>query len=117
MKLKQSMNLLLIALFLWAFQGTSTHFTDHAIDKVSECQVCEHTKNLDTQHHEAPISNFYTSTRTFTIQLEKLLVVNTPVDLTQSVMSKDVDFRGLKHLNVKTLPLGFDTTAPPSSFV
>ncbi|WP_309497540.1 hypothetical protein [Sulfurovum sp.] len=117
MQLKQSMNLLLIALFLWAFQGTSTHFTDHTIDNVSECQVCEHTKYLDTQHHEAPISNFYTSTRTFTTQLEQHTIANAPVDLMQSITSKHVDFLGLKHLKVKTLPLGFDTTAPPSLFV
>ncbi len=117
MKLKQSINLLLIALLVWTFQGTSTHFTDHTIDKVSECQVCEHTKNLDTQHHEAPILNFYTVTRTFNLQLEQQTVTNAPVDLTQSVASKDVDFLGLKHLKVKTLPLGFDATAPPSLFV
>ncbi len=117
MKLKQSTNLLLIALFLWAFQGTSTHFTDHTIAKASDCQVCEHTKNFDTQHHEAPLSNFYTSIRTFNPQLEQQTVSNAPVDLTQSVASKNVDFTGLKHFKVKTLPLGFDTTAPPSLFV
>ena len=114
MKIKQTMNLLLIALFLWAFQGTATHFSEHAIDNVSECQVCVHTNNIDTKHHEAPISNFYSSTRVFTTKLEKLTVANVPLDLTQSISSKGVDYLGLKHLEVKTLPLGFDTTAPPA---
>ena len=117
MKMKQSINLLLIALFLWAFQGTSTHFAEHALDSVSECQVCVHTNNLDTQHHEAPISNFYTPTRTFTTQSAQLTVTSVPVDLAQSIVSKGVDLKGLKHLNVKALPLGFNTTAPPSLFV
>ena len=116
MKLKQSMNLLLIALFISAFQGTLTHFTEHTIANISECQVCEHTKNLDTQHHETPLSNFYTSTRTFTTQLEQLIVVNTPVDLTQSVAIKRVDLMGLKVLKVRDLPLGFNATAPPYIF-
>ena len=114
MKLKQTMNLFLIALFLWAFQGTFTHFSEHPSDSISECHVCEHTKNLDTQHHEAPISNYYTSTGTFISQLEQFTVANLPVDLTQSIVCKDVDFLGLKHLKVKALPLGFDTTAPPT---
>ena len=116
MKLKQSMNLLLIALFISAFQGALTHFTGHTMVNLSKCQVCEHTKNLETQHHETPLSNFYTSTRTFTAQLEQLIVVNTPIDITQSIASKDVDYLGLKHLNVQILPLGFNATAPPYIF-
>jgi len=114
MKFKQFMNLLLIALFLWAFQGTTTHFTEHTIENGSECQVCEHTKNIEAQHHEAPLSNFYTWISTFTTKLQQQTVVNEPIDLTQRITSKDVDFLGLKHLKVKTLPLGFDTTAPPA---
>ena len=54
------------------------------------------------------------SSRTFTTQLEQQTVANVPVDLTQNIASKDVDYLGLKHLNVQTLPLGFDTTAPPA---
>ena len=116
MQLKQFMNLLLVALFISAFQGTLTHFTEHTIASISECQVCEHTKNLDIQHHETPLSNFYTATRAFTTQVEQLIVVNTPVDLTQSVAIRHVDLIGLKALNVRNLPLGFNATAPPYIF-
>ena len=117
MQFKQSMHLLLIALFVWTFQGISTHFTEHTIDNASECQVCEHTKNIDVQHHEAPLSNFYTFIRTYTTKLQQQTAVREPVDLTQRIQSEKCDLQGLKYLQVKTLPLGFDTTAPPSFFV
>ena len=113
MKLKQSVQLLLIALFVWAFQNSTIHFQHHEIEEMSECHLCHTSKQLDLNHHNSSTvivnENFAVKTRK---HVEKV-VVNARFDYTVVTHFKSIDIVENQQYTVEALSIGFNATAPP----
>jgi len=112
MKLKQSVNLLLIALFVWVFQSTAIHFKHHLIDKVSECNLCHTSEQLDLYHHSSTVvinENLAIKTR----NLKENIVVKSRFDYTDMSQFMWVDIEECRRYTVEPMPLGYLSTAPP----
>lgn len=114
MKLKQSVNLLLIALFLWAFQTTTIHFQHTHIDDISECNVCQASQQTELYHHNTPKVAV-----TENLAIKKAERVVRKVIVASTFVYTSVPHRSLVALlesqecSVVLLPLGYDATAPP----
>ena len=115
MKLKQSVQLLLIALFVWASQSTTIHFQHHEIDEISECNLCHTSELLDLHHPNSSIviANENLAVRT-TMQVEKV-IVKSRFDYTNVPQIKRVKLVENRHYAVEPRPLGFNATAPPKN--
>lgn len=115
MKLKQSVQLLLIALFVWASQSTRIHFQHHEIDEISKCNLCHTSEQLDLYHQSSSIviANENLAVRT-TKQVEKV-VVKSRFDYTNVPQIKRVKLVENRHYTVEPTPLGFNATAPPKN--
>ena len=113
MKLKQSFNLLLIALFVLAFQSTTIHIQHQVIDEMSECDLCHTSEQLDLHHQNSSVvvvnENFAVKTRK---HVEKI-VVRSRFYYTEVSPFKLLDIVENRHYTVQSLPLGFYATAPP----
>ena len=113
MKLKQSVNLLLIALFLWAFQSTTIHFQHNAMNQVSECNLCHTSQKFDLSHHNSSVvivnENLAVKTRKRAVKI----VVKSRFDYTDVAQCKWVNIVDNRQYTVKPVPLGFNSTAPP----
>lgn len=116
MKLKQSVNLLLIALFVLAFQSTTIHFQHHEIEEMAECSVCHTSEHLDLSHHHSSI-----------VIVNEHLAVKTRKDVEKVVVNPRFDYAAVLSFNklaivqyrshsVQPIPLGYYTTAPPYIF-
>ena len=115
MKLKQSVKLLLSVLFLLVSQSYAIHSGQHALEKVEECHSCQSFKHIDTKHHEVHLPSFFVSYNAESFEVEQCRVVNQPIDLEQQVVQKRIDIIGMKSLEVRYVPLGFNSTAPPKN--
>ncbi len=113
MKLKQSVNLLLIALFVWTFQSTTIHFKHHVIDKVSECNLCDTSEQIDLYHHNIPAIVVNESIAVKNRKCEEKIVVKSRFDYTDTLPLKWVDSIEYRQYTVKPIPLGYSSTAPP----
>ncbi len=112
MKLKQSINLLLIALFVWTFQSTTIHFKQHVIDKVSECNLCDISEHIDLNHH-TPAGVVNENIAVKTRKREENIVVKSRFDYTDMPQFKLDDIVEPRRYTVKPIPLGYLSTAPP----
>ena len=116
MKLKQSVNLLLIALFVFAFQSTTIHFQHHVIDEMSECNLCHTSEQLDLYNHHSSVvvvnENFAVKTR----QHVEKIVVKSRFDYTDVAQCKWVNIVDNRQYTVKSIPLGYLSNAPPYTF-
>ena len=115
MKLKQSVQLLLIALFVWASQSTILHIQHHVIEEISECNVCDTSEKMKLYQHNSPVvlvnENLAVKIRR---QVEKI-VVNSRFDYTDVPQFKQIDIVENRQHTVKPAPLGFNATAPPKN--
>ncbi len=113
MKLKQSVNLLLIALFVWAFQSSTIHFQHHEIEEISECNLCHTSEQLDLNHHNSTTvivnENFAVKTRK---HVEKV-VVQSRFEYTPVPQVKWVDMVEDQQYSTEPIPLGYYAMAPP----
>jgi len=116
MKLKQSVNFLMIALFVWAFQSSTIHYQHHAIDEIAECSVCHTAKQLDLTHHNNPAlvvqENIAVKIRR---DIEKI-VLNPAFDYTDVLPHKRISMVAHQDYSPGSTPLGFNATAPPYPF-
>lgn len=116
MKLKQSVNLLLIAFFVWAFQSSTIHFQHHEIEEISECSLCHTSGQFDLTHHNSSTvivnENFAVKTRKY---VEKI-VVRSRFDYTLVPQVKWVDIVEDQQYAVASIPLGYYAMAPPSLY-
>ncbi len=115
MTLKQSVKLLLSVLFLLVSQSYAIHSGQHALDTVEECNSCQSFKHIDTKHHEVHLPSFFVSHNAESFEVEQCRVVNQPIDLELQVVQKRLDIVGMKSLEVRYVPLGFDANAPPKN--
>jgi hypothetical protein len=115
MKLKQFVQLLLIALFVWGVQSSTIHFQHHEIDKISQCDLCDTFEQIDLHHQNSStvIVNENQAVRT-TKQVEKI-IVKSRFDYTNVPQIKRVKLVENRHYTVEPTPLGFNATAPPKN--
>ena len=113
MKLKQSVNLLLIALFVWAFQTSAIH---HHHNEIEQCDLCHTVEQLDLSHHNSS-----------TVIVNENLAVKVREEVEKVVLKSRFDYAVLsrqipiniledKQYSVVPIPLGFNATAPPLYF-
>ena len=116
MKLKQSVQLLLIALFVWAFQGTTIHIHHHVIEDISECNVCDISEKMKLYQNNSPMvmvnENLAVKIRR---EVEKV-VVNASYDYTDVPKFKKVDIVKNSQYTDRSVLLGFNANAPPVYF-
>lgn len=113
MKFKQSVNLLLIALFVWAFQGTTIHFQHHVLEEISECKVCDASKNMNLYQHNTPMVVFNENLAVKTRNRIKKIVVKLRFDYTAVPKAERVYSVEDQQYSVEAIPIGFNATAPP----
>lgn len=116
MKFKQFVNLLLIALFVFASQSTTIHFQHQVIDEISECNLCHTSEQLDLYNHHSSVvvvnENFAVKTR----QHVEKIVVKSRFDYTDVPHLRRMGIVEYRKYTVKPIPLGYLSTAPPSIF-
>ena len=113
MKLKHSVQLLLIALFVWASQSSTIHFQHHEIDKISECNLCHTSENIDLHHQNSSIEIVNENLAVRTTKQEEKIIVKSKFDYTNVPPIKRVRLVENGHYTVEPTPLGFNATAPP----
>lgn len=113
MKLKQSVNLLLIALFVWAFQSSTIHFQHHEIEEISECNLCHTSEQLDLNHHNGSTVIVNENLAVKTRKHVERVVVKSRFDYTLVPQVKWVDIVEDQQYAVKRIPLGYYAMAPP----
>lgn len=116
MKLKQSVNLLLIVLFIWAFQSTTIHYQQHSIEEVSECNVCHASEQMELYQHNTPVVEIKKNLAVKTRRKVEKVIVNARFDYTETPQLKRVDIVENRDYSVGPTPLGFNATAPPVHF-
>lgn len=115
MKLRQTVNILLIALFVWAFQSSTIHFQHQEIDEISECNLCHTAEQLDLYQHNTSVVVFGES---FAVKIRKhveKIVLKSRFDYTDVPQFKRVNSVANQQYSVKPIPLGFNATAPPKN--
>ncbi|UPT77993.1 hypothetical protein MN086_02330 [Sulfurovum sp. XGS-02] len=116
MKLKHSVKLLLIALFVWASQSTTIHFQHHELEEISECNVCDTSQKIKLYQHNRHVvvsnENLAVNIRR---EVEKVLV-NSSFDYTDVPQCKPIDIVKKSQYTDSSIVLGFNATAPPVSF-
>jgi len=115
MKLKQSVNLLMIALFVWAFQSTAIHFHDHEIDEISECNFCETSEKMDMYHHNTPATVVNENLAVKSRKSVEKIVLKSRFDYIDVPKPERVNIVEHQQYSVKPIPLGFNATAPPKN--
>ena len=116
MKLKQFVNLLLIALFVWAFQNTTIHFQHHELEKISECNVCDTFQKMKLYQHNSPV---VVSNENLAVKIRReveKVVVNSRFDYTDVPQFKQIDIVKNSQYTNRLIKLGFNATAPPAYF-
>jgi len=113
MKLKQSVNLLLIALFVWAFQSSTIHFQHHAIDQISECNLCHTSQKFDLSHHNSSVVTINENLAVKTREHVKKVLVKSRFDYTDVPKQETVLSVANQQYSVEPIPIGFNATAPP----
>ncbi|MCO4845729.1 MAG: hypothetical protein KC427_06895 [Sulfurovum sp.] len=117
MKLKQSVQLLLIALFVWTSQSTTIHFQHYELEEISECNVCNTFQKMKLYQHNRHVvvinENLAVKIRR---QVEKV-VVKSRFDYTDVPQFKQIDIVKNSQYTDRFIALGFNATAPPVYFL
>jgi len=113
MKLKQSVNLLLIALFVWTFQSTAIHVKQHAMNEVTECNLCEASEKIDLHHQNSPAIVYNEHLETEARKSEEKIVLKSGFDYTDVPQLYLVDMVKNRQYSAEAIPIGFNATAPP----
>ncbi|MDQ7047803.1 MAG: hypothetical protein Q9M39_09440 [Sulfurovum sp.] len=116
MNFKQSVNLLLIALFVWAFQSTTIHDKHHIIDEISECYLCDVSEQMELYQHNTPIVMVNEHLAVQSRREVEKVVVKARFDYSKVPNFKPIDIPNSREYSVASIPLGFNATAPPLYF-
>ena len=117
MKFKQTVNLLLIALFVWAFHGTTLHFQHHVLEEISECKVCDASKNMKLYQHNTPVVVFNENLAVKIRRYVEKVIVHVRFDYADVPHLKSVDMIDNGHYSAAPVSLGFNANAPPVYFL
>ena len=116
MKIKNISQLLLSLLFLFAYQINTVHSNEHFFEEL-ECHVCDVSKQLDANAHEANVPVFAELKTLQISRIERRLSFKKPLEFTRQPEVLGVDFLGLHTFVVKPIPLGYFSHAPPHTFL
>lgn len=114
--IKQSVQLLLIALFLFTYQTTAIHSKHHHIEEASACHLCKALEYFDLHHQESPLPVVNEYLAIELNEMEEKKITQTAHHLLQKSHITEIDFHGLLTGNVVKQSLGYFSTAPPSIF-
>ena len=109
-KLVRAFNVLLILSILWVYQTNTLHF-EHIFEEDSHCDICITKDNISDTHHQ--ISYVVDSNLFENIIVRNRLIPKTDYKFTQDIVSKEIDFEGLRYFTVSDIPLGYFSNAPP----
>ncbi len=117
MRLKLSFNLMLIALLMWSFQSRSDHIQHHNIDELTECKVCHQAGEINHAQNHTPVVevNEYLGIQTRR-EAQKQVFVAERFDYKQVQKPEHIETVIHCQCDMALIPLGFDSTAPPTSF-
>ena len=115
MKLKYSVQLLLIALFVWSVQSTTIHFHHYEIDKISECDICHTSEQIDLHHQNSSIVIVDENLAVRTTEKVEKVIVKSRFDYTNVPHIKRVEIVDNRNYTVGPTSLGFNATAPPKN--
>ena len=107
---------ILIALFLFAYQSSTIHSSQHLLNKHKDCHLCVGSQQFDTNLHETTFPIIIESISLEIGNLEQRVVLKKYLDLTQKPLVKRTDFTGMQHVTVMPIPLGYFSNAPPYIF-
>jgi len=116
MKLTQSVQLLLIALFVWASQSTIIHFQHHDIEEISECSVCDTSEKMKLYQQNG---HTVVIDENLALQIRReveQIVVNPKFDYTDVPQFSPIDIVKYSQYPDRCTNLGFNATAPPVYF-
>lgn len=113
MKLKQSVKLLLIALFVWASQSTIVHFQHNELEEVSECNICDSSKKLKLYQHNGHMVVIDENLALKIRREVEQIVVNPKFDYTYVPRFSLVNIIKHSQYSDRLIVLGFNATAPP----
>ncbi len=102
---------LILALFV-TYQLSKTHAIAHIKHDSLHCNLCKATQNT----HQASASIHFVLVDENILQnqyIKQRAVYKKPHLAIQTPTRKGWDFDGLKHFEVASIPLGYDSTAPP----
>lgn len=117
MRLKLSLNIILIALFLWSFQSRVNHIQHHNLDELAECKVCDQAGEINHNQNHTPVVevNEYLGIQTRK-ESQQQIVVAERFDYTEAPKPQHIERVIHCQCDMALTPLGFDSTAPPLSF-
>ena len=106
----------LLALFLFAYQSSTIHSTQHLLNKHKDCHLCVSSQQFDANLHETTFPIIIESNSLELGNLEQRVVLKRRLDFVQKPLVKRADFTGMQHFFVMPIPLGYLSTAPPYIF-
>lgn len=113
MKLKQLIHFCMIALFVVSIQNKAIHFTQHTVDEISECKVCEVTENSDLSHQNSPTPVLTENVAIETKKSEEKIVLKASYDYSEpSSLGQQIMMPTKPHRSIH-ISLAFNATAPP----
>ena len=107
---------ILLLLFLSAYQTITVHSAYHFIEEVKECNVCELSKELESNSHQTFFSTTSSIVAIRTNELIEKKATRVKFYLAQPPICKSVDFAGLKQFVLKAPTLTYYALAPPYIF-
>jgi len=113
MKLKKSINLLLIALFVWAFQSSTIHFHHHTLDQISECNTCDTAQKLDLSLLHSSVVTVNENLAVKQREDVERVLVKSRFDYTVVPKQETILSIADQQYSVESIPIGFNATAPP----
>lgn len=109
----KAFRLVLIVLFLFAFQTATIH-TKHIFAKeAGTCHVCQTSKSLKAGEHHSAVVLPSEILAVEINEVQERQEFKAAFDLTQTVEYKTVDLSGLKVFVLQARPMVYDATAPP----
>jgi len=106
----------LIALFLFAYQSSTIHSSQHPFNKHKDCHLCVSGQQFDANLQETTFPVIIESYSLEFGNIEQKVELKRHLDFLQKPLVKRTDFTGMKYFSVMSIPLGYDTTAPPYIF-
>jgi len=115
MKIKRELlHSLLALMLLFSFTSTLTH-TEHLLEEIKECHLCESQKHLRSETTKTtlpPLAPHQNTLQEFQIQINQM--VAQPINLEEKIEAKKVDLGGLQRFAFIDLPFEIPQRAPPS---
>ena len=115
MKLKQSLHLVLVALFIWTFQSVTIHSHQHLIEEETECHLCHASEQLDLHHNESTPIVVNEHIAVEVTETEEKVTVRSKFTNSDIPQIKRIDITGKRYYLVASDSVGYFSTAPPTT--